>query len=96
MVYVPEIDNDPKKVWEMADVMERKINGTKDKFDEKGKIDQKGERNLPPLYLEFEKAMRALFAEKHYAYMEYDKNEIIKKNSDVEALNVKGIVLARR
>ena len=101
MVYVPEIDNDPKKVWEMADVMERKINGTKDKFDEKGKLIEKGEKGIfpTPLYLEFEKAMRALFMKKkHYAYMEYDKNgEIIKeKNSEVEALNVKGIVLARR
>ena len=101
MVYVPEIDNDPKKVWEMADVMERKINGTKDKVDKDGKIIEKGEKGIfpTPLYLEFEKAMRALFMKKkHYAYMEYDKNgEIIKeKNSDIEALNVKGIVLARR
>ena len=43
--------------------------------------------------------MRALFMKKkHYAYMEYDKKGgIIKeKNSNVEALNVKGIVLARR
>jgi hypothetical protein len=101
MVYVPEIDNDPSKVWEMADVMERKINGTKDKVDKDGKVIEKGEKGIfpTPLYLEFEKAMRALFMKKkHYAYMEYDKNgEIIKeKNSDVEALNVKGIVLARR
>jgi DNA polymerase elongation subunit (family B)/dihydrofolate reductase len=101
MVYVPEIEDDPKKVWEMADVMERKINGTKDKFDENGKLVEKGEKGIfpKPLYLEFEKAMRALFMKKkHYAYMEYDKHgEIIKeKNSDVEALNVKGIVLARR
>ena len=101
MVYVPEIDNDPSKVWEMADVMERKINGTKDKLDKDGKVIEKGEKGIfpAPLYLEFEKAMRALFMKKkHYAYMEYDKNgEIIKeKNSDVEALNVKGIVLARR
>lgn len=101
MVYVPEIDNDPCKVWEMADVMERKINGTKDKVDKDGKVIEKGEKGIfpTPLYLEFEKAMRALFMKKkHYAYMEYDKNgEIIKeKNSDVEALNVKGIVLARR
>ena len=101
MVYVPEIDNDPRKVWEMADVMERKINGTKDKFDKDGKLIEKGEKGIfpTPLYLEFEKAMRALFMKKkHYAYMEYDKNgEIIKeKNSDIEALNVKGIVLARR
>ena len=101
MVYVPEIDNDPSKVWEMADVMEMKINGTKDKVDKEGKVIEKGEKGIfpKPLYLEFEKAMRALFMKKkHYAYMEYDKKGgIIKeKNSEVEALNVKGIVLARR
>lgn len=101
MVHVPEIENDPKKVWEMADVMERKINGTKDKVDKTGRVIEKGEEGIfpKPLYLEFEKAMRALFMKKkHYAYMEYDKKGgIIKeKNSNVEALNVKGIVLARR
>ena len=101
MVHVPEIENDPKKVWEMADVMERKINGTKDKVDKTGRVIEKGEEGIfpKPLYLEFEKAMRALFMKKkHYAYMEYDKKGAIikEKNSDVEALNVKGIVLARR
>ena len=101
MVHVPSLENDPKKVWEMADEMERKINGTKDKFDSDGTLVQKGEEGIfpKPLYLEFEKAMRALFMKKkHYAYMEYDeKGNIIKeKNSDKEALNVKGIVLARR
>lgn len=101
MVHVPSLENDPKKVWEMADVMERKINGTKDKFDEDGNLVEKGEEGIfpKPLYLEFEKAMRALFMKKkHYAYMEYDeKGNIIKeKNSEKEALNVKGIVLARR
>jgi len=101
MVHVPSLNNDPTKVWEMADVMEKKINGTKDVFDENGKLVKKGEKGIfpKPLYLEFEKAMRALFMKKkHYAYMEYDeKGDIIKeKNSDIEALNVKGIVLARR
>lgn len=101
MVYVPEINNDPTKVWEMADIMEKKINGTKDLYDENGKLVKKGEKGIfpPPLNLEFEKAMRALFMKKkHYAYMEYDKDgSIIKeKNSDRENLNVKGIILARR
>ena len=101
MVYVPEINNDPTKVWEMADIMEKKINGTKDVYDENGKLVKKGEKGIfpPPLNLEFEKAMRALFMKKkHYAYMEYDKDgSIIKeKNSDRENLNVKGIILARR
>ena len=101
MVYVPEINNDPTRVWEMADIMEKKINGTKDVYDENGKLVKKGEKGIfpPPLNLEFEKAMRALFMKKkHYAYMEYDKDgSIIKeKNSDRENLNVKGIILARR
>ena len=101
MVHVPSLENDPTKVWEMADVMEKKINGTKDVFDENSNLVKKGEEGIfpKPLYLEFEKAMRALFMKKkHYAYMEYDEqgNIIKEKNSDIEALNVKGIVLARR
>ena len=51
MVYVPELNNDPTKVWEMADVMEKKINGTKDVYDENGKLVKKGEEGIfpPPL-----------------------------------------------
>ena len=88
MVYVPEINNDPTKVWEMADIMEKKINGTKDVYDENGKLVKKGEKGIfpPPLNLEFEKAMRALFMKKkHYAYMEYDKDgSIIKEKKDTK------------
>ena len=89
MVYVPSLNNDPTKVWEMAEIMENRING------------KDGSVGIfpPPLNLEFEKAMRGLFMKKkHYAYMTYDrKGNIIKeKNSDKEELNVKGIILARR
>jgi len=90
MVYVPSINNDPSKVWEMAEIMENHINGK----------DGRGEGIFPhPLYLEFEKAMRSLFMKKKkYAYMTYDrKGNIIKeKGSDKYELNVKGIILARR
>ena len=90
MVYVPSLNNDPSKVWEMAEVMENHINGK----------DGRGEGIFPPpLYLEFEKAMRSLFMKKKkYAYMTYDrKGNIIKeKGSDKYELNVKGIILARR
>ncbi len=90
MVYVPSLNNDPSKVWEMAEVMENHINGK----------DGRGEGIFPPpLYLEFEKAMRSLFMKKKkYAYMTYDrKGNIIKeKGSDNYELNVKGIILARR
>lgn len=90
MVYVPSLENDPSKVWEMAEVMENHINGK----------DGRGEGIFPPpLYLEFEKAMRSLFMKKKkYAYMTYDrKGNIIKeKGSDKYELNVKGIILARR
>jgi DNA polymerase elongation subunit (family B) len=90
MVYVPSLGNDPSKVWEMAEKMEDHINGK----------DGQGEGIFPPpLYLEFEKAMRSLFMKKKkYAYMTYDrKGNIIKeKGSDKYELNVKGIILARR
>lgn len=90
MVYVPSLENDPSKVWEMAEIMENHINGK----------DGRGEGIFPePLYLEFEKAMRALFMKKKkYAYMTYDNkgNIIKKKGSDKYELNVKGIILARR
>lgn len=90
MVYIPSLENDPSKVWEMAEVMENHINGN----------DGRGEGIFPkPLYLEFEKAMRALFMKKKkYAYMTYDrKGDIIKEpGTDKYELNVKGIILARR
>ena len=90
MVYVPSLENDPSKVWEMAEKMENHINGK----------DGRGEGIFPaPLYLEFEKAMRALFMKKKkYAYMTYDRHGNIEKEkgSDKYELNVKGIILARR
>ena len=100
MVYVPELNNDPKRAWEMAESMEQKINGTPDVYKD-GKLVKKGTKGIfpAPLYLEFEKAMRALFMKKkHYAYMTYDKYGNIdkEKNSDLFHLNVKGIILARR
>ena len=100
MVHVPSI-KDFSKIHEMADIMEKDINGHPEIKDKDGKVIQKAKKSIfpPPLNLEFEKAMRALFMKKkHYAYMEYDGNgEIIKeKNSDQENLNVKGILLARR
>jgi DNA polymerase elongation subunit (family B) len=100
MVYVPELKNDPKRAWEMAEIMEKKINGTPDEYKD-GKLVKKGIKGIfpAPLYLEFEKAMRALFMKKkHYAYMTYDKYGNIdkEKNSDLFHLNVKGIPLARR
>lgn len=101
MVYVPGLENNKEKIWEMADEMEQSINGCKEERDAEGNIIREAKEGIfpPPLYLEFEKAMKALFMrKKHYAYMEYDsKGEIIKeKGSDLEHLNVKGIVLARR
>ena len=101
MVYVPGLENEKEKIWTMADEMELAINGCKELRDENGKIIREAKNGIfpPPLYLEFEKAMKALFMrKKHYAYMEYDnKGNIIKeKASDKENLNVKGIVLARR
>lgn len=100
MVYVPELNNDPKRAWEVAEIMEKKINGTPDEYKD-GKLVKKGTKGIfpAPLYLEFEKAMRALFMKKkHYAYMTYDKYGNIdkEKNSDLYHLNVKGIPLARR
>lgn len=90
MVNVPSLNDDPTKVWEMAEIMENHINGK----------DDRNEGIFPaPLYLEFEKAMRGLFMKKKkYAYMTYDsKGNIIKeKNSDKYELNSKGIILARR
>ena len=101
MVYVPGLENNKEKIWQVADEMEIAINGCKEKRDENGNIVQEAIKGIfpTPLYLEFEKAMKALFMrKKHYAYMEYDnKGHIIKeKASDKENLNVKGIVLARR
>lgn len=101
MVYVPELNNDPKRAWEMAEIMEKRINGTPDEYDQDGKLVKKGTKGIfpAPLYLEFEKAMRALFMKKkYYAYMTYDKYGNIEKekNSDKYHLNVKGIILARR
>ena len=101
MVYVPGLENNKEKIWQVADEMEIAINGCKEKRDENGNIVQEAIKGIfpAPLYLEFEKAMKALFMrKKHYAYMEYDnKGHIIKeKASDKENLNVKGIVLARR
>jgi len=100
MVHVPGLD-DFSKIYEVADEMEKDINGHPEIKDKEGIIiKEKKEGIFPkPLNLEFEKAMRALFMKKkHYAYMEYDKdgNIILEKNSDVEKLNVKGILLARR
>lgn len=101
MIYVPGLEKEKEKIWQVADEMELAINGCKEKRDENGNIIQEALEGIfpKPLYLEFEKAMKALFMrKKHYAYMEYDnKGDIIKeKASDKENLNVKGIVLARR
>lgn len=89
MVHVPAMKDDPSVCWKISEEMEDKINGNKD-----------GKGIFPkPLYLEFEKAMKALFMKKKkYAYMEYDrKGNIIKeKNSDIDRINSKGIILARR
>lgn len=101
MVYVPDLKIEGNSIWKKAEEMELDINGYKEERDAEGNIIKEGKQGIffPPLYLEFEKAMKALFMrKKHYAYMEYDaKGEIIKeKNSEKEKLNVKGIVLARR
>ena len=100
MVHVPSI-KDFSKIYEMADIMEKDINGHPDIKDEDGNIIKPAKKGIfpPPLNLEFEKAMRALFMKKkHYAYMEYasDGSIIKEKNSQRENLNVKGILLARR
>ena len=100
MVYVPSL-TDYTKIYEVADMMEKDINGHGDIKDEEGNIIKPAKKGIfpPPLNLEFEKAMRALFMKKkHYAYMEYasDGTIIKEKNSDRENLNVKGIILARR
>jgi len=90
MVNLPELEDDPSKAWELAEVMEKHINGT----------DGRGEGIFEaPLYLEMEKVMKGLFMKKKkYVYMTYDrKGNIIKeKNSDQYELNVKGVILARR
>jgi hypothetical protein len=101
MVHVPSLNNDPTKAWEMAEIMEKKINGTKDKYDDEGNLIEKGEKGIffYPLYLEFEKAMKILLLEKkNYIHTNYDAdgNTIKEKNSDKEEINAKGIVLARR
>lgn len=100
MVHVPSI-TDYSKIYEIADIMEKDINGHPEIKDEEGNIIKPAKKGIfpPPLNLEFEKAMRALFMKKkHYAYMEYgpDGNIIKEKNSERENLNVKGILLARR
>ena len=100
MVYVPSL-TDYTKIYEIADVMEKDINGHPEIKDKDGNVIAPAKKGIfpPPLNLEFEKAMKALFMKKkHYAYMEYDSDgSIIKeKNSDRENLNVKGILLARR
>lgn len=91
MVHVPSLEDDPKRVWELARKMEDHING---------KLEGGPPSIFPkPLYLEAEKMMRALFMKKkHYAYMEYDDSgDIIKeKNSDRPNLECKGIMIARR
>ena len=90
MVNVPSLNDDPTKVWEMAEIMENHINGK----------DDRNEGIFPkPLYLEFEKAMRGLFMKKKkYVYMKYDKkgNIIKEKNSDKYELIPVGVILARR
>lgn len=91
MVHVPSLNDDPTKVWELAEKMEQHING---------KLPG-GPPSIfpPPLYLEAEKMMRSLFMKKkHYAYLEYDKdgNIIKEKNSDRPNLECKGIMIARR
>ena len=100
MVHVPSI-KDFSKIYEMADIMEKDINGHPEIKDKDGNVIQPAKKGIfpPPLNLEFEKAMRALFMKKkHYAYMEYaaDGSIIKEKNSERENLNVKGILLARR
>ena len=101
MVYVPGLEKEKDKIWQVADEMEQSINGCSEIKDSEGNIIREAKKGIfpSPLYLEFEKAMKALFMrKKHYAYMEYDsKGDIIKeKGSEKENLNVKGIVLARR
>ena len=101
MVHVPSLKDDPSKCWELAEKMEKRINGKDHKYDKDGNIIEKGPPSIfpPPLYLEAEKMMRALFMrKKHYAYMEYDRegNIIKEKNSDRYNLEKKGIMIARR
>ena len=101
MVSVPALKDNPKNVWKMAIEMERDINGYPDELDSDGNIVKKGKEGIfpPPLNLEAEKMMRGLFMKKkNYMYMEYDEKGdiILEKNSDVEQLNVKGVILARR
>lgn len=101
MVYVPGLEANGPEIWKKAEEMEKDINGYKAVLNDKGEVIKEGKEGIfpAPLYLEFEKAMKALFMrKKHYAYMEYDaKGNIIKeKNSEKENLNVKGIILARR
>ena len=103
MVSVPSLKNDPTKAQAIGEIMERDINGYPDKVDSEGNVIEKGKEGIfkKPLSFELEKLMRAFYFEgkkKKYMYMEYDKNgDIIKENnSDREALNVKGVILARR
>lgn len=101
MVYVPSLGKNYKEIYSFADIMEKDINGHPEIRDEKGNIIKEKKESIfpPPLNLEFEKAMKALFKKKkHYAYMEYgpDGNLIKEKGNDIYELNVKGLPLARR
>jgi len=100
MVHIPG-DKSFEEKYQMALEMEKDINGYPDVKDEEGNIIKKGKESLfpPPLNLELEKVMRVLYMKKkYYVYTEYDgKGEIIKqKNSELEELHYKGILLARR
>lgn len=98
MVYIPDI-KDYSTIHKRAKKMEKHINGYKAIKDDEGNIIKEGKESFffTPLYLEFEKAMKALYMKKkHYIYMKYDENGEIEKEDGVEKLNVKGILLARR
>jgi len=101
MVHVPSINDDPTKVWKLAEKMEKHINGKLPITDEDGNVIGQPTPSIfpPPLYLEAEKMMKALFMKKkHYAYLEYDRdgNIIKEKDSDRSQLECKGIMIARR
>jgi len=89
MVHVPSLNDDPTKVWELAQKMENHING------------KNGSPSIfvSPLYLEAEKMMRAIFMKKkHYVYFVYDRkgNIVCINGTDTPKLESKGILLARR
>jgi len=101
MVHVPSLKGDTKKIWSLADKMEKHINGKLHEYDKDGNIVKEGPPSifLPPLYLEAEKMMRVIFMKKkHYAYLEYDRdgNIIMEDGSDRPNLECKGILIARR